>query len=175
MSRRLEPLLRRLDGSGYDLIVLITTGVFQQIRLHTSFVHGQQAVDASIAGLVMGDCELGLIYPLPQQHREFAHGTLIKNARAVVATGETTRLDAAAERLAHAELILMHSVGYTEAMARQMAELTRKPVVTARRIIAAAIRIHLADIAASSTVGPPTRRLSALTCPQRSWLGFRRP
>jgi protein AroM len=155
VSRRLEPLLRRLDGSGYNLIVLITTGVFQQIRLHTPFVHGQQAVDAWIAGLVMGDCELGLIYPLPQQHREFAHGTLIQNARAVVATGETTRLDAAAERLAHAELILMHSVGYTEAMARQMAELTRKPVVTARRIIAAAMRIHLADIAASSTVGPP--------------------
>ncbi len=147
VARRLEPLLHRLDGAAYDLIVLITTGVFQPFRLRTPFVHGQQAVDAWIAALVMGDCELGLIYPLTQQHRPFAHGTLIQNAQAVAATGDAALLDDAAGRLGKAELILMHSVGYTEAMARHMAALTRKPVVTARRIIAGAIRLHAADLA----------------------------
>jgi protein AroM len=152
--KRLEPLLHRLDNDGYDLIVLISTAIFQSFRLRTPFVHGQQAVDAWIAALLMrGDCELGLIYPLAQQHRPFAHGTLIQNARAVAATGEAERLDDAAAQLAHAALILMHSVGYTEAMAQHVASLTRKPVVTARRIIAGAIRLH--SNLASDTIAPP--------------------
>jgi protein AroM len=148
VARRLEPLLQRLDGQGYDLIVLITTGVFQPFRLRTPFVHGQQVVDAWIGALLMEDCALGLIYPLTQQHREFAHGTLIQNAHVVAAAGESDRLEDAAERLAQANLTLMHSVGYTEAMAHQIAALTHKPVVTARRIIAGAIRLHLENLAA---------------------------
>jgi protein AroM len=159
VSRRLQPLLRRLDDDGYDLIVLITTGIFQSFRLRTPFVHGQQAVDAWIAALVMGGCELGLIYPLAQQHRPFAHGTLIQNAQAVAATGEAALLDDAAAQLGQAALILMHSVGYTEAMAHQIAALTQKPVVTARRIIAAAIRLQIDLAAPVETAAAPARTL----------------
>jgi DNA-binding NarL/FixJ family response regulator len=39
----------------------------------------------------------------------------------------------------------MHSVGYTEENARQVAAATGKPVVTARRIIASAMRLHLTE------------------------------
>lgn len=154
VARRLERLMRRLDGAGFDLIVLITTGVFQPMRLRTPVVHGQRVVDSWIAALVMGDCELGLIYPLPEQHRGFAHGTLIQNARAVDATGEAEGLGGAAARLGRAELILMHSVGYTEAMAQQVAVQTGRPVVTARRIIAGAMWLHLADAAALHKAAP---------------------
>ncbi len=154
VARRLGPLLQQLDAGGYDLIALITTGVFQPLRLRTPFVHGQQAVDAWIGALVMGDCELGLIYPLAQQHRGFAHGTLVQNARAVDAAGGTDRLDQAASRLGRAHLILMHSVGYSEAMARQVAAQTGKPVVTARRIIAGAMRMRLADWPGPATPRP---------------------
>lgn len=143
VGRRLDPLLHRLNGEDFDLIVLITTGLFQQVRVSTPLVHGQQVVDAWIASLVMGTCKLGLIYPLPRQHRGFAHGTLIQNAQVVAATGRTERLEDVTVRLADADLILMHSVGYTEAMAHSVAAASRKPVVTARRIIAAAVRLHL--------------------------------
>jgi len=157
VARRLEPLLQRLDGQGFDLIVLITTGVFQQFRLRTPFVHGQNVVDTWIGALVMDDCALGLIYPLTQQHRGFAHGTLIQNAHVVAAAGDSARLEDAAVRLAETDLILMHSVGYTEAMAQQIAALTRKPVVTARRIIAGAIRLHLENLAARPALAPNAR------------------
>ena len=137
IGRRLDPLLHRLDGEGFDLIVLITTGLFQPVHVRTPFLHGQLVVDAWIGSLVMGACKLGLIYPLPDQHRGFAHGTLIQNAQAVAATGRTKRLEDATAGLADADLILMHSVGYTEAMAQSVSAASRKPVVTARRIIAA--------------------------------------
>ncbi|MDR3533619.1 MAG: AroM family protein [Rhodopila sp.] len=151
---RLGALLNRLDGAGFDLIVLITTGVFQPFSLRTPLVHGQRAVDAWIAALVVGDCRIGVIYPLAQQAEMPGHGTLIQNARAVAATGDTARLEDAAARLGEAELILMHSVGYTEANARRIAAATGKPVVTARRIIAGAMRLHLTELAPAPSVAP---------------------
>lgn len=144
---RLVALLRRLDGIGFDLIVLISTGVFQPSSLRTPLVHGERAVDAWIAALIVGDCRIGVIYPLAQQAEMRGHGTLIQNARAVAATGETARLEDAASKLGEAELILMHSVGYTEAHARRIAAATGKPVVTARRIIAGVMRLHLTELA----------------------------
>ncbi len=135
--------------------MLITTGLFQPVRLGTPFVHGQQAVDAWIGSLVMGTCKLGLIYPLARQHRGFAHGTLIQNAQAVAATGRTERLEDVTAGLADADLILMHSVGYTEEMARSVSAASRKPVVTARRIIAAALRLYLADLGDLRRAEPP--------------------
>ncbi|MFC0389029.1 AroM family protein [Muricoccus vinaceus] len=155
VAQRLEPLLRRLDGAGFDLIVLISTSLFQPFRLNTPFIHAQQAVDAWIAALVMGDCALGLVHALPQQQRDFGHGTLVQNARTLSAAGQAAGLDEAARRLAGAHLILMHSMGYTEAEARRMAMLTRRPVVTARRIVAGAVGLWLAGRARPAAPAPP--------------------
>ena len=55
-------------------------------------VHGQRAVDAWIDALVVGNCRIGVIYPLAKQAEVSAYGTLIQNARAVAATGEAARL-----------------------------------------------------------------------------------
>ena len=146
---RLTVLLQRLDGLGFDLIVLLTTGVFRSFSLRTPLVHGQRAVDAWIDALVVGNCRIGVIYPLAKQAEIDGHGTLIQNARAVAATGEAARLADAAAQLAEADLILMHSVGYSEENARCMAAATGKPVVTARRIIVGVMRLHLSELGAA--------------------------
>jgi DNA-binding NarL/FixJ family response regulator len=54
--------------------------------------------------------------------------------------------------LREADLILMHSVGYSEGNARRMAVATGKPVVTARRIIVGAIRLRLSELDAAPRV-----------------------
>jgi hypothetical protein len=89
---RLTAQLQRLDDLGFDLIVLITTGVYQSFLLRTPMVHGQRAVDAWIDALVVGRCRIGVIYPLAKQAEMGGYGTLIQNARAVAATGEAARL-----------------------------------------------------------------------------------
>lgn len=148
-TERVEELVARVDGLGYDLIVLATTGLFTPLATRTPLVHGQRAVDAWIAALVVGDARIGVIFPLPRQGAvlaAFGYGTLLQSAHATVKGGHSARLDDAMNRVAGADLILMHSVGYTEAMARQVAETTGKLVVPARRIIAGAARMRLADI-----------------------------
>lgn len=155
---RLRELLQRLDGEGFDLIVLITTGVYEPFSLRTPLVHGERAVDAWIAALIVGDCHIGVIYPLPGQTAAF-HGTLIQSAHAVAATGDTERLEDAAARLHDADLILMHSVGYTDENARRISAATGKLVVTVRRIIGGAARLHLIEMAgiSNSTASIPLR------------------
>lgn len=144
----LTALLRRLDDHGFDLIVLITTGVYQSFSLRTPIVHGQRAVDAWIDALVVGNCRIGVIYPLAKQAEMSGYGTLIQNSRAVAATGEAARLADAAAQLGEADLILMHSVGYSEGNPRRVAVATGKPVVTARRIIVGAMRLRLSELGA---------------------------
>jgi len=146
VGERLIALLQRLDGAGFDLIVLLSTGVYQPFSLQTPFVHGERAVDAWIAALVVGNCRIGVIHPLVHQ-KPGRHGTLIQNAHAVAATGDTDRLEDAAARLRDADLIIMGSVGYTGANANVVAGTTGKLVVTARRIIAGAVRLHLTEMA----------------------------
>lgn len=149
----LEKLATRLDGEGYDLLVLATTGVFAPLSTRTPLVHGQHTVDAWIAALVVGDSRIGLVYPLPRQGSilsEFNYGTLLQSAHATVKGGHSAQLTDAIDRVSGADLILMHSVGYTEAMAKQVALASGKPVVTARRIIAGAARIRIAEITGHS-------------------------
>jgi DNA-binding NarL/FixJ family response regulator len=162
LARRLAPLLHRLDGEGHDLIVLASTSLFQPYRLHTPFVHAQQVVDAWIGALVMGEARIGVMHSLEEQHRGSAHGALIQSARAVAREDDIADFNEAAQRLEAANLILMHSVGYTEAMAEQLAARTGKPVVTARRILAGAIRLHLVALAARPPPGHESEPLQAL-------------
>lgn len=154
LARRLEPLLHRVDTQGHALAVLLSTSLFHPHRLRTPLVHAQQVVDAWIDALVLGETRLGIIHSLAEQQRVAAHGThgaLIQSARAAVRDGNSAELAEAAQSLAGTGLILMHSVGYTEAMATELATRVRKPVVTARRIVAGAIRLHLAAL----TTRPP--------------------
>ena len=149
VEERLRALMRRIDQLGYDLIVLVTIGIFQKFAMRTPFVSGPSALEAWIAGLVLEDCQIGVIYPLAKQARAQqartapSYGVLIQNARSTSAVGGARSLQMAAKRLDKAALILMLSVGHTEAMARRVALISGKPVVTARRIIASTMRLHL--------------------------------
>lgn len=161
-SERAEALIAHVDGLGYDLIVLATTGLFTSYATHTPLIHGQRAVDAWIAALVVGDARIGVIFPLPRQGAvlaAFGYGTLLQSAHATVEGGHSARLADAAATVTGADLILMHSVGYTEAMARQVAETTGKLVVPARRIIAGAARMRLTDMT-GGPVGPSAENYS---------------
>jgi DNA-binding CsgD family transcriptional regulator len=149
-------LVVRLDDLGYDLIVIAATALFAPLRARTPIVHGQRAVDAWVAALVVGDLKIGLIYPLPRQGDQlatFEHRTQFQSAHAGINGGYSEHLTEAAGGVSAADLIVMHSIGYTEAMAQLIVREGGKPVVTARRIIAAAIRLRLSEIVGRS-IGP---------------------
>ena len=149
VEKHVARLVARIDQLGYDLIVVAATALFAPLKAHTPIVHGQHAVDAWVSALVVGDVNIGLIYPLTQQDRQlttFEHSVQFRGAHASLQGGYGTHLPDAATAVAAADLIVMHSVGYTEAMAQGVARETGKPVVTARRIVAAAVQLRLTEI-----------------------------
>lgn len=150
LTRRALKLVDRLDGLGYDLLVIANSGLGVRLRSHTPMVHGKYAVDTWVSALIAGNSRIGVIFPLPHQISLFAesrYGTELQTCTATVKGGHDAHLDDAASRLSEADLILMHSVGYTQEMAQKVAFESGRPVVTACQIIGSTARMRLAEIA----------------------------
>jgi protein AroM len=105
------------------------------------FLEAQSIVDESVAAIARHAHTLGLMVPLREQIDEFhfrpgPNQTLKASYASPYTPG---RLEAAAEDLKDADLIVMHCIGYTEDMRRTVARASGRPVLLARRLVAAAV------------------------------------
>lgn len=136
----LNALIARIDGR-YDLIVLLCTGTQVARPERSLIVEAQALVDAMAAALVPGARRPGVLVPDERQIADFAaaHG-LPKDAVLVACSpygdGDFT---AAGRRLAGCDLIVMHCMGYTAAVARTLREASGARILLARRIVAGGI------------------------------------
>jgi protein AroM len=146
IERRLGTVLVELDGMGFDLIVLLCTGRFGMFGLTTPFIEPQHTVDHFVQGLAYGRDRIGVLLPHPQQIADF-HGIPglsphFAAASPYVADSEA-QLDAAAAELSESGMIVMHCMGYSEAMRRRVAAAARCPVLLSRKLVAHAIDMIL--------------------------------
>lgn len=138
---RLAALMARLDGDGFDLIVLLCTGHFEGVRSRTLMVEAQRVVDAGVEAVAGDGRTVGVMLPLARQMDEF-HATHVGTSPIVLAHASPysdLRVEDAARDLAKTDLIVMHCMGYTEAMRRRVAQTAGKPVRLARRLVASAV------------------------------------
>ena len=137
----LQRIMDNLDADGVDLIVLLCTGYFDGLESRTLMVEAQRVVDHMVSALAEGDRRIGVMVPLEAQTREFAQkGVGPTPARVTHASPYSeNRLAEAADELADSDFIVMHCMGYTEAMRRQVAEASGRPVLLARRVVADAV------------------------------------
>lgn len=140
MRDRLAALLAELDTRDFDLIVLLCTGHFEGLHPRTLFIESQQVVDHMTQALGVGARRLGVLVPLEQQIAEFhrpAPGQEILFGAA--SPYSDRRMAEAGAALRDADLIVMHCMGYSEAMRRTVAESSSRPVLLARRLVASAV------------------------------------
>lgn len=139
---RLQTLFDRLDKEKFDAITLLCTGYFEHLGSKTLLIESQRVVDATVDALSLGCQNLGVILPLERQVKEFHVKT--DGERKVTATHYSPysgdRLETAARDVADCDLIVMHCMGYSEAMRGRAAAVTQKPVLLARRIVAGAVQ-----------------------------------
>lgn len=139
---RLQTLLNRLDNEGFDAIALLCTGYFDHLSSRTLLIEAQRVVDATVDALSLGCRHLGVIVPLERQIDEF-HVSSDAERRVSVAhyspySGD--RLPAAAQELMACDLVVMHCMGYSEAMRTRAADVIDCPVLLARRIVASCLQ-----------------------------------
>ena len=141
-GERLQQLFDRLDGQRFDAITLLCTGYFEDIGSKTLLIEAQRVVDATVDAFSLGCRNLGVMLPLARQVQEFH--VQDNPQRRVTATHYSPysgdRLEAAAHEVGACDLVVMHCMGYSEAMRRRVADVVDKPVLLARRIVAGAIQ-----------------------------------
>ncbi len=138
---RLQVIFDELAREGIFCTVLLCTGLFPPFRVPNLFLEAQAIVDAAVAAIAAHAPAIGLMVPLKEQIAEF-HFSPAANQRLIVSHAspyEPGRLEDAARELAGADLIVMHCMGYTEAMREVVARESGRPVLLARRLVAAAI------------------------------------
>jgi protein AroM len=138
---RVEEIVRELDDGTIDVFVVLCTGKFQGIAPKGILVAAGPVVDHGLAALAESAPSIGVLLPNEGQKETFrsepAGGKRFLLSHASPYSGD--RWDTAARELAEADLVVMHCMGYTESMRRTLAEKTGKPVLLARRMVAAAV------------------------------------
>jgi len=146
IDRRLHAILAELDTGGFDLLVLLCTGQFTRFDLRTPFIEPQHTVDHFVQGLAYGAERIGILLPHAAQIDEF-HGipgvaTKAASASPYVANPEAALRDGGAA-LADTDIIVMHCIGYSEAMRQVVKQASDRPVLVSRRLVAHAIDLLL--------------------------------
>ncbi|WP_428484786.1 AroM family protein [Rhodopila sp.] len=146
IDRRLHAILAELDTGGFDLLVLLCTGEFTRFDLSTPFIEPQHTVDHFVQGIAYGAKRIGILLPNAAQIDEF-HGIPGIETKAAAASPYVARNEATLRRagiaLADTDIIVMHCIGYSEAMRQVVRQAAHRPVLLSRRLVAHAIDLVL--------------------------------
>lgn len=142
IEERLSDLLLSVDRQGHDAIVLLCTGTQVEPLDHTLLVESQRIVDATVEALAASCPKLGVVVPLARQVEEFPARHVFHGTPTIVAASPYAgdAIAACASELADRDLIVLHCMGYTEAMRRDLRAAVHAPVLLSRRIVSGAVR-----------------------------------
>lgn len=133
VHERVHAIVERCDRSAYDFLVLLCTGRFDELRSKHLLLKAQPIVDHGVAAFAAASSKLGVLVPLAEQMAS------VDGLTSHASPYDGDRWEPAARELAEADLVVMHCMGYSDAMRERMAELTGKPVLLARRMVATAV------------------------------------
>ncbi|MDQ0139406.1 AroM family protein [Cupriavidus necator] len=145
----LARLMASLDDGRFDALVPLCTGTALP-PMRTLVIEPQQVVDHLTVALAQGCRRLGIVLPLEGQVGNFhlieplscemrvMHASPYTDAADATNTADTGagRFAQAGEALRGCDLVVMHCMGYTEAMRAEVARHARAPVLLSNRMVA---------------------------------------
>lgn len=143
---RVQQCIDRLTEAGAELLVFLCTGRFPEFATKRLFIEPEKIVDHLITAFLSENMRLGLLVPLSGQieqarrrYRRLKGEVVIKAASPY---GRPHELVSAAKELKAADpsMIVMHCMGYTEAMRGTLREVTGRPTVLARSLVARVVK-----------------------------------
>jgi len=139
---RLEELLQRIDDEGFDAVVLLCTGTHVAPLKKTLMIESQRIVDSMVEAMAASSKRLGVLLPLERQIEEFPKRHVFNVTPTLAAASPYAGDDMAAKAksLAECDLVVMHCMGYSDAMRAEVRSAISAPVLLSRRIVSGAIR-----------------------------------
>ncbi|WP_439682828.1 AroM protein [Cupriavidus oxalaticus] len=136
----LARLMASLDDGRFDALVPLCTGTALP-PMRTLVIEPQQVVDHLTVALAQGCKRLGIVLPLEGQVGSFhliepvSCELRVTHASPYTDTG-TGRFAQAGETLRGCDLVVMHCMGYTEAMRAEVARHAGAPALLSNRMVA---------------------------------------
>jgi protein AroM len=148
---RVQQCIDLLTERGAEILVFICTGHFPPFSSKRLFVEAQKIVDHFILALHGENERMGLLIPLSDQieqarrkYRRLKGEMIIRSASPYASEDEVTQT-AKELKKADPHLIVMHCMGYTQAMKKKVMEITGKPTVLARTLVARTVKELISD------------------------------
>lgn len=172
IGERMAKLVAAFRPNEFDLVVILSTGLFRDFESTCPTVNAQRALESAVISLAAQGSSVGLIQPLEQQINELDIPALqpYRITASYALDGDRQSLARALFDLADCEIIVLNSVSFSEADREMAAKVTGKPVVLARRIISSAIRLLLfrpQQISLPGMSGEFAERVNRLTARER--------
>jgi protein AroM len=139
IHHRVQEIVSEAGEEDFDFLVLLCTGRFPGLRSKQLVVKAGPVLDRGLEAFREAAPALGVLVPHEKQEGVFLeNGCRVSHVSPYAEDGRDG-WDEAARKLRGSDLIALHCMGYTESMRARMAEATGKPVVLARRVLAAAV------------------------------------
>lgn len=172
ISRLAEDRLSAIPDDEFDLIVLMSTGIFRDFENSFPSVNAQRALDAAVISVAVEGDLVGIIFPLEQQIHEMEMPglSLFETRSAYAAHQDIDQFREAAKSLKDCVYIVLNSVGYSEADRQLVAQLTGKPVILPRRIVSNSVQLILSSMIKTSAIAASSElrsKVDALTSRER--------
>lgn len=147
ISERMAKIVAEFRPGEYDLVAILSTGLFRDFESNCPTVNSQRAIESAIISLAAQGSTVGIIMPLERQLEEFDIPALVdyKIVASHARDNDRDQLARALIDLAETDIIVLNSVAYTEADRAVVARASGKPVILARRIVSSAIRLLLSQ------------------------------
>lgn len=142
IRKQLQFLLDELTGEDFVFKLVLCTERLGPLRSEGVLLEAHSLVSHGVRAIAGDLGSLGVIVPLPSQvdkiRRHARPGRCVMAAHASPYT--QGGLEEAAKALQQTDLIVMDCMGYTEAMREAVARTSGRPVLLARRLVAAAVK-----------------------------------
>jgi protein AroM len=143
---RVQQCIDLLTERGAEILVFICTGHFPPFSSKRLFVEAQKILDHFILALHGENERMGLLIPLSGQieqarrkYRRLKGEMIIRSASPYASEDEVTQT-AKELKKADPHLIVMHCMGYTQDMKKKVMEVTGKPTILARTLVARTLK-----------------------------------
>jgi len=143
---RMQGHIHRLAREGAEIILLLCTGKFPEFSSRRLLIEPQKVLDHFISALQGKNQRIGLMVPLQEQvdqarkkYGRMKGEVIIRPASPYSREDQVSRAAEALKR-ANPHVIVMHCMGYTQRMKDRVREITGKPVVLARSLVARALK-----------------------------------
>jgi protein AroM len=143
---RVQQCIDLLTEKGAEILVFICTGHFPPFSSKRLFIEAQRIVDHFILALHGENERMGLLIPLSDQIMQARKkcdrlkGKIIIKAASPYVSEDEISIAAEALKKADPHVIVMHCMGYTQAMKKKVMEITGKPTVLARTLVARTLK-----------------------------------